>query len=177
MQQSEAFERQLRETYAAIVVETFARAHRCLTYARIARLEGDHAQVRKLLGCVRVLRMAAAEWRTRAQSVATVLVCLLWLVGCVTTPDCRVTESVSLPYALVTDACEEGYGPNAIMTLDHAEVVFYDDAPWGLDCDVYDFGIADHRRTLVNFHQQSTAVDRIRGYLKTNGVPVPVRVL
>ena len=121
--------------------------------------------------------MAAAEWRSRAQRVAPLLICLVWLAGCVAVPDCRVTDSVSLPHVLVTDACEEGYGPNAIMTFEHAEVLFAGDVPWALDCELYDFGIADHRRTLIDFRHSTVAVDRIRQYLKTNGVSVPLRVL
>jgi hypothetical protein len=87
MQQSEAFQRQLRAHYATIVDDTFTRARHCLTLARAAHQAGDCAEVRKWMWCVRVLRMAAAEWRNRAQSIAMVLVCLASLLhGCAKAP-------------------------------------------------------------------------------------------
>jgi hypothetical protein len=79
---------------------------------------------------------------------------------------------VSLPHALVSDACEERYAQN-VVTVEHVEVLYSGDVPWALDCELYDFGIADHRRTLVDFRRSTVAVDRIRGYLITNGVSVP----
>jgi hypothetical protein len=75
MQQSEAFQRQLRAHYAAIVEDTFARARHCLNLARAAQQAGDCAEVRKWM------------WRNRAQSIAMVLVCLASLLhGCGKTP-------------------------------------------------------------------------------------------
>ena len=52
MQPSEAFQQQLKATYAAIVDETFDRARHCLGLARVAQQVGDCAQVRKW-GCGR----------------------------------------------------------------------------------------------------------------------------
>lgn len=89
MQQSEAFHRQLRAHYAAIVAESFDRARHCLGLARAAQQAGNCAEVRKWVGSVRVLRMAAAEWRNRAQRITPTVLCVLWcLVGCakVSTP-------------------------------------------------------------------------------------------
>ena len=87
MQQSEAFHRELRAHYAAIVEDTFDRAWHCLSLARAAQQAGDFAQVRKWMWSVRVLRMAAAEWRKRAQRMAPLFICLLWcLVGCAKGP-------------------------------------------------------------------------------------------
>ena len=87
MQQSRAFEQQLRAHYAAIVAELFDRARHCLSLARVAQQAGSCAEVRKWLRSVRVLRMAAAEWRNRAQGMTPVLVCLLCcLVGCAKAP-------------------------------------------------------------------------------------------
>lgn len=87
MQQSEAFHRELRATYAAIVTELFDRARYSLTLAHAAQQAGDCAEVRKWMWSVRALRMAAAEWRKRAQRVAPMLMCLLWcLVGCAKAP-------------------------------------------------------------------------------------------
>jgi hypothetical protein len=124
---------------------------------------------------VRVLRIAAAEWRKRAQRVAPAAFCLLWLVGCATTPTdpVRVTEGVNLPHALVSDACEEGHTQDALVMFEHAEVLYSGDIPWALDCGLYDFDIADHRRVLVDFRRSTAAVDRMRHYLVTNGLPVP----
>ena len=83
MQQSEAFHRQLRASYAAIVADSFARARHCLGLARQARQSGDCAEVRRWMWCVRVLRVAAAEWRKRAQRIAPViLACVISFAGC-----------------------------------------------------------------------------------------------
>ena len=70
MQQSEAFQQQLRAHYAAIVAETFDRARHCLGVARVAHQAGDCAQVRRWMWSVRVLRLAASEWRKKAQQLA-----------------------------------------------------------------------------------------------------------
>jgi hypothetical protein len=87
MQQSEASQRDLRAAYTAIVAESFASARHCLSLARAAQKAGDYAQVGKWMWSVRVLRMAAAEWRKRAQFVAPMFVCLLWcFVGCTKAP-------------------------------------------------------------------------------------------
>jgi hypothetical protein len=82
MQQSEAFHQELRAAYAAIVADSFARARHCLSLARLAQQAGDCAEVRRWIWCVRVLRIAAGEWRKRAQRIAPVVVCLLLCLGC-----------------------------------------------------------------------------------------------
>ena len=74
------------QTYAALVAESFGRARHCQGLARAAHHAGDCAQVRKWMWSVRVLRLAAAEWRQRAQCVAPVFVCLLWCLGCAKAP-------------------------------------------------------------------------------------------
>jgi hypothetical protein len=92
MQQSEAFQRQLRAHYAAIVAESFDRARSCLNLARAAQQAGNCVEVRKWVWSARVLRMAAGEWRKRAQCITPVVLCALWcLVGCtkVSMPDPR----------------------------------------------------------------------------------------
>lgn len=87
MQQSEAFERELRTMYTAIVADTFIRARHFLTLARVAQQTGNCAEVRKWMWSVRVLRMAAAEWRNRAQRITPMILCFLWcLVGCAKAP-------------------------------------------------------------------------------------------
>jgi hypothetical protein len=87
MQESEAFQRQLRGHYATIVAESFDRARHCLSLARVAQQAGNCAEVRKWLRSVRVLRMAAAEWRNRAQRITPLILCALWcLVGCAKAP-------------------------------------------------------------------------------------------
>ena len=86
MQQSEAFQQQLRAHYTAIVAETFDRARDCLGLARVAQQAGDCAQVRKWMWSVRVLRLAASEWRKKAQQLAPMLVCLVWCLGCTKAP-------------------------------------------------------------------------------------------
>jgi hypothetical protein len=87
MQQSEAFQRELRAHYAAIVEDTFSRARHCLSLARVAQQAGHCAEVRKWMWSVRVLRIAAAEWRKRAERVAPVLICLVaFLHGCAKAP-------------------------------------------------------------------------------------------
>ena len=86
MQKSDVFERELRAVYATIVDESFGRARHCLNLARAAQQAGDWNQVRKWMRCVRVLRMAATEWRKRAQGITPVLVCLCWCLGCAKAP-------------------------------------------------------------------------------------------
>lgn len=77
----------LREIFQAKVPDRFAGARDCLTYARMARRDGDSVGLRKWSWCARVLRMAAAKWRQRARSVAPVLFCLaLPLHGCTKAP-------------------------------------------------------------------------------------------
>lgn len=107
MQQSEAFHGQLRASYAAIVAESFEKARHCLSLARLAQESGDCAEVRRWIWCVRVLRMAAAEWRNRASRIAPALVCLLWLVGCVARPaPVKVSATVTVPTDLLRLTCE-----------------------------------------------------------------------
>jgi hypothetical protein len=88
MQQSEVFQQQLQATYTSIVVESFGRARHCPSLARVAQQAGDCGQVRKWIWSVQVLRIAAApEWRKRAQRVAPMLLCLVWLLhGCAKAP-------------------------------------------------------------------------------------------
>ena len=84
MQQPDPHE-ELRAIFYARIRDSFAIAHRCLTYARIARQRGDQATLSKWLLSTRVLRTAAARWRKRAQRLAPVVVvvlCLLWCLGC-----------------------------------------------------------------------------------------------
>jgi hypothetical protein len=77
----------LRAILRSRVRESFTRAHRCLTYARIARECGDRDKVQEWLESVLVFRTAAARWRKRAEKLAPVLMCLLWcLVGCAKAP-------------------------------------------------------------------------------------------
>lgn len=91
MQQSDPHE-ELRAIFHARVRDSFAIAHRCLTYARIARQRGDQASLRKWLLSTRVLRTAAAKWRRRAQRIAPLVVCFFWcLVGCAKSPAREVT--------------------------------------------------------------------------------------
>jgi hypothetical protein len=80
MHESEVFHRELRAHYAAIVEETFARARHCQDLVRAAQQAGNCAEVRNWMWSVRVLRIAAAEWRNRAHNIAPVLVCLVWCI-------------------------------------------------------------------------------------------------
>lgn len=82
---------------------------------------------------------------------------------------------MSLPHELVSAACEEGHAWDTLAIFDHAEVLFSGDVPWALECDLYDFGISDHRRSLVDLRHATAAVERIRNYLIAHGVPVPVQ--
>jgi hypothetical protein len=89
MQQSEAFHRELRAHYAALVADSFGCARHFLALARAAQQAGNCAEVRKWMWSIRVLRLAAAEWRKRAQRLAPMLVCLLvWCItsGCTKAP-------------------------------------------------------------------------------------------
>lgn len=104
MQESEAFNRELKARYAAIVAETLGRARHCLSLARAARRAGNRAERRKQLLATRVLWMAAAEWRKRAQRIAPALVCLLWLAGCATHPPVTVNGR-TIPYKVVRSVC------------------------------------------------------------------------
>ena len=71
MQQSETQE--LRAIFIQRVGQSFARAHRCLTFARIARVEGDSAGLARWVWCVRAMRSAAARWRHKARPSVTVI--------------------------------------------------------------------------------------------------------
>lgn len=83
MESNSEIRRELQRTYRARVPGSFANARDCLTFARMARRDGDSVGFREWIWCARVLRMAAAKWRRRAQSIAPVLVCLvLFLHGC-----------------------------------------------------------------------------------------------
>ncbi len=57
------------------------------------RRDGDSVGFREWIWCARVLRMAAARWRKRAEKLAPVLACLVWccVSGCakVSTPPPR----------------------------------------------------------------------------------------
>jgi hypothetical protein len=78
---------ELHAIFRARVPDSFASARDCLTYARMARRDGDSVGLREWIWCARVLRMAAAKWRQRARSVAPVLFCLaLLLHGCAKAP-------------------------------------------------------------------------------------------
>ena len=70
MQQSETYNQELRAIFATRARESFASARRCLAAARMARRGGDPLRARKWLWCVKVLRVAAAGWRDRAQGIA-----------------------------------------------------------------------------------------------------------
>ena len=104
MQESEAFNRELKARYAAIVAETLGRAQHCLHLARAARRAGNRAERLEQLSAGRVLWMAAAEWRKRAQRIAPVLMCLLWLAGCATPPPVTVNGH-TIPYKVVRAVC------------------------------------------------------------------------
>ena len=183
MQESEAFNRELKARYAAIVAETLGRARHCLSLARAARRAGNRAERRKQLLATRVLWMAAAEWRKRAQRIAPALVCLLWLAGCAT-PNCpkaiRVTDAVSLPLELVRSACLEGT-QDPMVIVDHVEVLYRDNdywdrkTAWAIECYLFRFGVDELTRKLVDFRKSTAAVDRIRDYLVMNGVRVPLQ--
>ena len=87
MESNSAIRRELHRIYRARVPDRFASARDCLTYARMARRDGDSVRLRQWICCARVLRMAAAKWRQRAQSIAPVLLCLaLLLHGCAKAP-------------------------------------------------------------------------------------------
>jgi hypothetical protein len=78
---------ELREIFRSRVGQNFAKARDCLGYARAARIQGAADEVAKWMRCVRVLRLAAALWRQRAQHIAPVLLCFLWcLAGCGKSP-------------------------------------------------------------------------------------------
>lgn len=115
MQQSEAFHRELRAHYAAIIEDTFARARHCLAKAREALHSGDCAEVRKWMWSVRVLRIAAAEWRKRAQSIAPVLICLVAAMTAGCTHQAPVKESpkgaptLQVPLVLIRAVCDQAH--------------------------------------------------------------------
>jgi hypothetical protein len=169
-------EDELHVIFRESVSSRFALAHRCLTFARIARLGGHTDAVAKWVRHVRALRTAAARWRNRARSVAPMIICLVWCFasGCVMRDYAvRVTDTVSLPEELVLDACEETNTRNEVATLEHAAVLYYDDAPFGLACELFVFGTDQRSERLVDFRTRSTAVNRIRAYLMSNGIDVP----
>jgi hypothetical protein len=87
MESNSEIRRELHRIYRARVPDSFASSRHCLTYARIARRDGDSVELRKWIRCVRVLRMAAARWRQRARSIAPALICLVcFLHGCTKAP-------------------------------------------------------------------------------------------
>ena len=83
MQQQRDDHQELRAIFRSRVPGSFASARQCLAFARLARRDGDSVKLRKWMWCVRVLRMAAAEWRKRAETLTPVLVCIAMLLqGC-----------------------------------------------------------------------------------------------
>ena len=107
MRQSETQE--LRAIFIERIGQSFARAHRCMTFARIARVEGDNAGVDRWLWRVRAMRKAAARWRLKAQSPIVCLL-LLCLVGCATPPPVTV-GSLTIPYQVIQAVCMQ-YHPD-----------------------------------------------------------------
>jgi hypothetical protein len=147
MQQSSAFEQELRAHYAAIVEDSFARARRCLERARLARLDGDHDTFQRMLWCVGVLRMAAAEWRKRAQHILPTLV-LLWLAGC-KTPHSVTVEGHVIPPAIVRAVCDQlpvqgRWDGHANLIVDHAGDVL------GMECN---YTVPEGARFLTSYAQ------------------------
>jgi hypothetical protein len=72
---------ELREIFRSRVGGSFARARICAAYARTAREAGAAEEVGKWVERIRVLRVAAARWRRRAQNIAPILVCFVWCLG------------------------------------------------------------------------------------------------
>jgi hypothetical protein len=83
MEPNSEMRQELREIFRSRVGQSFAKARDCLGYARVARIQGAAEEATKWMQYVRVLRLAAALWRQRAQHIAPVLLCFLWcLAGC-----------------------------------------------------------------------------------------------
>lgn len=64
-------EKERRPDFIRRAEEELDRAHRCLTFARIARLKGDCGVVAMWLQQARALRKAAARWRNRARGITS----------------------------------------------------------------------------------------------------------
>jgi hypothetical protein len=86
-----------------------------------------------MLWCVRVLCMAASEWRQRAQRVAPMLVCLLWLAGCATQHP-GPPGTLTIPSNIVRAICE--HIPARGHWDGRATLIFdRDGGIMGLECD------------------------------------------
>jgi hypothetical protein len=176
MQQPEAFQRELRATYAAIVAESFDRARHCLTNARIARQDGHGDSLREMLRCVQVLRMAAAEWRKRVRHIAPVLVCLVgFLHGCAHRP-VWVTDSLTVPPDLIRPVCDKWHFDKApadahwdgyavfVWAADESRIV-------AIDCSLTSVS-ADFAPLFARFDIDDDAARNLRQFLTANGIEV-----
>lgn len=66
MREDDGVIQEFRAICCARVHERFVRAYECMSFARMAYLEGNRTALDKWLSCVRALRNAAASWRSRA---------------------------------------------------------------------------------------------------------------
>jgi hypothetical protein len=109
MQQPDVHD-ELRQIFAARVRSSFTTARICVAYARTARNEGATEELHAWMGRIRALRVAAKNWRRRAQSIAPVIVCLVcFLHGCAKAPGQDV-PSRGFTSTFVVKASPDGSG-------------------------------------------------------------------
>ena len=97
-------------------------------------------------------------------------VCLLW--GCASRVF-PITSTVSVPFRWVSDACMEHENRNGRVSFNSATLGVTTDGTWRyIDCDIYEWGPAGHRRVIVNMADiRSPYVRKIRLSVLQQGIP------
>ena len=167
---------ELREIFRSRVNERFMDARICLMQARVAHQGGDHAELRKWMHSVRVFRTAAARWRRRAEKLAPMLVCLVgFLHGCAHQP-IRVTDSLTVPPALVRPVCNQWHYHEAPSDAHwDGRAMFVWDANEGvvvaIDCSLTSLS-EDFSTLYVRFDIRADDARDLRQFLTANGIEV-----
>jgi hypothetical protein len=177
MESNSEIRRELQRIYRARVPDRFSNARHCLTYARMARRDGDSVGFKEWIWCARVLRMAAARWRKRAEKLAPMLVCLVgFLHGCCAYQPVKVTDSLTAAPALVRPVCDRlgfNHAPRDAHWSGRAFLVWASDGDRviAIDCDLLSVS-ADFAPLSERFDIQADDAKNLREFLTANGIAV-----